>query len=143
MGYLDYSDADLEAMSSEPIAMYNSRYDKNPIVTKTWSFALDSLRFADDLESKRKYRLAAQIAGCCTSIGANVREAQNAESLADFIHKMKIASKEADESEYFLSLCEALEYEKAASLRKRAYELVKILNAIIATSKKRLKDKKR
>ncbi len=141
--YLEFSEKELETLASEPMAFYNPRYKDNPIVDKTWGFALDSLRFADELEVKRKYRLSGQISGCCTSIGANVREAKNAESLPDFIHKMKTASKEADGSEYFLSLCEALGYEKAGALRVRAYELLKILNAIIATSKRRLKEDKK
>jgi four helix bundle protein len=57
------------------------------------------------LEAHHKYVIAKQILKAGTSIGANVREAQNAESKIDFIHKMKIAAKEADETEYWLLLC--------------------------------------
>ena len=49
--------------------------------------------------------MANQLLKAGTSIGANIREAQNSESKADFIHKMKIAAKEADEAEYWLELC--------------------------------------
>jgi four helix bundle protein len=79
------------------------RNDKeNLIVTLSFEFALGIIEFAEELESKRKYVLANQILKSGTSIGANVREAQNAESKADFIHKLKIAAKEADETDYFL-----------------------------------------
>jgi len=49
--------------------------------------------------------VARQLLKAGTSIGANVREVQNAESKTDFIHKMKIAAKETDETEYWLELC--------------------------------------
>jgi four helix bundle protein len=79
------------------------RNDKdNIIVSKSFDFALQIIEFAELLESKRKFILANQILKSGTSIGANIREAQNAESKADFIHKMKIAAKEADETEYWL-----------------------------------------
>ena len=82
------------------------RNDKeNLIVTLSFEFALGIIEFAEELESKRKYVMANQLLKCGTSIGANVREAQNAESKADFIHKLKIAAKEADETDYFLQLC--------------------------------------
>jgi four helix bundle protein len=57
------------------------------------------------MENLKKYNLAKQLFKSGTSIGANVREAQDAESKADFIHKMKIAYKEAEETQYWLSLC--------------------------------------
>ena len=63
--------------------------------------------------------MANQLFKSGTSIGSNVREAQNAESKADFIHKMKIAAKEADETEYWLGLCnESKNYPKTEELRK-------------------------
>jgi four helix bundle protein len=82
------------------------RNDKqNVIVEKTFSFALKVIEFCEILEEKKKYVIARQLLKSGTSIGANVREAQNAESKADFIHKIKIAAKEADETEYWLLLC--------------------------------------
>lgn len=54
--------------------------------------------------------MASQIFRSGTSIGANIREAQNAESKADFIHKFKIAAKEADEVNYWLLLCRGSEF---------------------------------
>lgn len=82
------------------------RNDKeNLIVDLTFKFSLTFLDFCEQLESERKFILSRQLLKSGTSIGANVREAQNAESKADFIHKFKIAAKEADETEYWLMLC--------------------------------------
>ncbi|MEI6277516.1 MAG: four helix bundle protein [Prolixibacteraceae bacterium] len=68
----------------------------NEVVDVSFEFGLEIIELAEILENNRKYVLANQILKSGTSIGANVREAQNAESKADFIHKMKIAAKEAD-----------------------------------------------
>jgi len=77
------------------------RSDKgNPIVDKSFQFAIEIVEFCDLLYVNRKYVIGQQLLKSGTSIGANIREAQNAESKADFIHKMKIAAKEADETEY-------------------------------------------
>ena len=82
------------------------RNDKpNIIVDKTIDFSLLIIRYCEVLENQKKYIIARQLLRSATSIGANVFEAQNAESKADFIHKMKIAAKEADETEYWLLLC--------------------------------------
>jgi four helix bundle protein len=80
----------------------------NLIVEKTLSFSIEIIKFSEQLELK-KYVIAKQLLRSGTSIGANVWEAQNAESKVDFIHKMKIATKEADETSYWLKLCELSE----------------------------------
>ena len=73
-----------------------------------------------------------------TSIGANVFEAQHAESKADFIHKMKIAVKEANETIFWLFLCERSENCPASSsLKNRVEELIRIISKIIISSKGR------
>ena len=79
--------------------------DKNVIVQLTFNFALKIIEFAEELEGAKKFVIAKQLLRCGTSIGASVNEAQSAESKADFIHKMKVASKEAEETEYWLLLC--------------------------------------
>jgi four helix bundle protein len=78
---------------------------ENLIVHMTFSFSLKIIKYVEELEKLKKFVLANQLMKSGTSIGANVREAQNAESKNDFIHKMKIAAKEADETEYWLLLC--------------------------------------
>jgi len=71
-----------------------------------------------------------------TSIGANVREAQNAESKADFIHKLKISAKEADETEYWLTLCKLSEnYPLSEELLIDLNSIIKVLSKIISSTK--------
>jgi four helix bundle protein len=113
------------------------RNDKeNVIVTKSLQFAVDIVKFSEQLESEKKFVVARQLLKSGTSIGANVREAQNAESKADFIHKIKIATKEADETDYWLLLCKLSEsYPYNESLHQNLLELIKILSKIISSSK--------
>ena len=63
---------------------------QNMIVDLSFDFALRIIQFAERLEEKRRYVIARQILKSGTSVGANIREAQNAESRADFIHKRKL-----------------------------------------------------
>ncbi|WP_016777305.1 four helix bundle protein [Anaerophaga thermohalophila] len=69
------------------------RNDKENLIIKlTLEFSLEIIEYSELLEEKRKYVIARQLLKAGTSIGANAREAQNAESKADFLHKMKIAA---------------------------------------------------
>jgi four helix bundle protein len=113
------------------------RNDKeNLIVNLTFQFALQIIEFTEELEAVKKYVIAKQIIKSGTSIGANVREAQNAESKNDFIHKLKIAAKEADETEYFLLLCQfSKTYPFDQSLLDKLQVIIKVLSKIISTSK--------
>jgi four helix bundle protein len=73
------------------------RNDKeNIIVEKSFQFALEIVLYCELLEENKKYVVSRQLLASGTSIGANVREAQNAESKVDFIHKLKVAAREAD-----------------------------------------------
>jgi four helix bundle protein len=114
------------------------RDDKHTIITdKSFEFALKILEFAEILNTDKKFVVANQMLKSGTSIGANIREAQNAESKADFIHKMKIAAKEADETEYWLLLCKSSpHYPFQDQLLEDLNVLMKIINKIISTSKK-------
>ena len=110
---------------------------KNLIVDVSFEFSLKIIEFAEELESKRKFVFANQLLKAGTSRGANIREAQNAESKADFIHKMNIAAKEADEVEYFLLLCKcAKSYPFDQELLDRLNDIIRILSKIISSSKK-------
>ncbi len=73
-------------------------FSNNPLVKHCIEFALMIIRQAEVLESNKKYVIAKQLLKCGTSMGANVMEAQSAESKADFLHKLKIADKEAHET---------------------------------------------
>jgi four helix bundle protein len=116
--------------------MRNDR--KNLIVEMTTDYALKIVDYAEALESERKYVLAKQILRSGTSIGANIREAQNAESKADFVHKFKIAAKEADEVQYWLDLCkQAKSYpDPAPELFQRLEIIIRIISKILSSSKR-------
>jgi len=102
-------------------------------------FSLEIMEYVELLESKRKFVIANQLLRAATSVGANCHEAQSAESLADFIHKLKIASKEAVETEYWLKLCQASpNYPDPKNLFDMNLELLRLLGSIITTAKKKL-----
>ena len=116
------------------------RSDKENIIVKlTFDFSIKIIKFSEELRKIHKYEMASQVFRSGTSIGANIREAQNAESKADFIHKFKISAKEADEVEYWLLLCQESEFypnpEKGLILDLKS--IIKIMSKIIATSKRR------
>jgi four helix bundle protein len=66
---------------------------KNEVLELSFEFALRIIEFTEELESTRKYVISRQLLKSGTSIGANIREAQNAESKSDFVHRMKISAK--------------------------------------------------
>ena len=110
---------------------------ENIIQQKSFLFAVRIINLYKYLTNEKKeFVLSKQILRSGTSIGANSKEAQNAESKADFIHKLKIAIKEADETEYWLFLCDAHKsYPDCKELLMDLSEILKILNKIISTSK--------
>lgn len=113
------------------------RDDKeNIIVIKSFEFALKIVQYCEQLDICKKFTIANQLIRSGTSIGANIREAQNTESKADFIHKMKIAAKEADETEYWLLICKnSPSYPYNDELLDLIKGLIKIISKIISTSK--------
>ena len=113
--------------------MRNDR--SNIIVDKTINFSLMVIKYCEALESEKKFVIARQLLRSATAIGANVCEAQNAESRADFIHKMKIAAKEASETFYWLTLCERSDgYGFDKKMTDDLNEIVKILSRIISSA---------
>ena len=116
---------------------FQEKYKNNLILLKSFEFAKKVVQYTEKLEEDRKYVIANQLLKSGTSIGANIKEAQNAESKADFIHKMKIAMKEADETEFWLFLCNELEnYPNTEELLTEVFDILKITNKIISTTKK-------
>ncbi|MCO6147702.1 four helix bundle protein [Flavobacterium sp. NRK1] len=109
---------------------------ENIVVTKSVEFALGIISYCELLESHKKFIVANQLLKSGTSVGANIHEAQNAESRADFIHKVKIAAKEIEETKYWLLLCErASSYPFDESLKTKINELGLIVYKILSTSK--------
>ena len=117
---------------------------ENIISEKTRSFAIKIIKFCKILsEEKREYIISRQLFRSGTSIGANVRESNNAQSKADFINKLSIALKEADETAYWLELLiesEIIDKQQFEKLNKDLNEIIAILTASIKTlkSKKQL-----
>ena len=110
---------------------------ENIIVSKTIAFALDIISYAELLEKKKKYVIARQLLKSEISIGANVHEVQNSESRADFIHKIKIAAKEVEETKYWLKLCkQADSYPFDKNLEVQINEIGLIIYKILSSSKK-------
>jgi four helix bundle protein len=90
------------------------------------------------LIAEKEYILSKQILRSATSIGANVREAQNAVSKKDFKHKLSISQKEADETLYWLELLERTDYLTEGEFNKlhnNASELIRIIRTIILNTK--------
>lgn len=109
----------------------------NLILNVTFDFSLLIIEYAEKLNEMNKFVFSNQILKAGTSIGANVKEAQNAESKSDFIHKFKIAAKEADEVEYWLLLANHSNYyPDTTTLLNQLTEIQKIINKIISTSKR-------
>ncbi|MFP5471053.1 MAG: four helix bundle protein [Bacteroidia bacterium] len=115
----------------------NPKYKENTILKLSFELAVDIIKFSELLDEQRKFTISKQILRSGTSIGANIKEAQNAESKADFIHKLKISSKEADELEYWLLLCNEVDtYPNTDELLEKLTSVKKLLNKIISSTKK-------
>ena len=112
---------------------------RNEILELSFEFAVDIIEFSELLEDHKKYIVARQLLKSGTSVGANVRESQNCESSADFVHKLKIAAKEADETEYWLLLCErAKKYPYNPILMTKLISIKKLLSSIISKMKNKM-----
>ena len=110
----------------------------NVIVEKSKAFAIAVVRLYQQISSERKeYVLSRQFVKSGTSIGANVHEAVRAQSHADFISKMSIALKEAEETEYWLDLLHETDYVDDSayhSIQSQNGELLRLLMAICKTA---------
>jgi four helix bundle protein len=115
---------------------------QNPLKDKSFQFALKIVKLYTFLsEQRREYVMSKQLLRSGTSIGANIREAQNAQSKADFIHKLSISQKECDETLYWLELLHQsgfLEEKEFTAIHKEANELLKMLRSSILTTKQNI-----
>ncbi|MDA3823030.1 MAG: four helix bundle protein [Bacteroidales bacterium] len=133
-------------MSNEehsPLSTVNSQLKPNPIKEKSFAFSLRIIKMCRFLnDEKREFVLSKQLLRSGTAIGALVREAEQAESKADFIHKMAIALKEANETDYWIELLfqsETISNKEYESINPQIVELCKILTSIVKTSRTKLK----
>ncbi|ASS47303.1 MAG: hypothetical protein A3D31_15780 [Candidatus Fluviicola riflensis] len=117
------------------------------IKERSFEFALETLKLCKIIaENEREYIITKQLSRSSTSVGANIREARNAVSKNDFIHKLAISQKECDESLYWLELLTEFierDYVEIVKLRKEALELLLILSSIILKTKQNANWKKR
>ena len=116
---------------------------ENILKTKSFDFAVRIVKLYKFLKKEHnEFILSQQIIRSGTSIGALIREAEHGESLKDFIHKLTIGLKEANESKYWLDLLFATDFinkKMYDSINKDCEELLKLLTASVKTSKSRLK----
>ena len=112
---------------------------KGAILTKSKDFAIRIIKLTRYLqEDKHEYVLSKQILRSGTSIGANARESNNAQSRADFLNKLSIALKEADETQYWLELLvesDIISKSQFESLNDNLTEIIAMLTASIKTTK--------
>ncbi len=114
---------------------------KSPLHTKRYLFAVRIIKMYQYLvENKRCYDIAHQVVRSGTSIGASVREAEFAQSPQDFVHKLSISLKEANETDYWLHLLSDtgfIDGKMFESMSSDCNELIAILISSIKTSKQR------
>lgn len=117
-----------------------SYHTSNIVQEKTFKFSLMIIGYTEHLRRIGQREMASQLFRSGTGIGANICEAQNAESHADFVHKFKIAAKESEETQYWLRLCLASEHypNPDEGLYSEIQQICRIINRIIGSSKKRI-----
>ena len=118
-------------------SIHELSYDFACRITRLYQFLTEDAEYKEYIQSKQIYRSG-------TSIGANVRESKHAQSDADFLSKMSIAYKEADESDYWLNLLHDNGYlndDQFDSLNKDIDRILKILTSIVKTLNEKVKKK--
>ncbi len=115
---------------------------KSVLKEKSFALALRIIKLYKFLiDNKKEYVMSKQVLRSGTSVGANIREAQNAESKMDFVHKLAIAQKECDETLYWMELLVASDYistESYQSVSDEAEQVLKMIKAAILTTKKNI-----
>jgi len=118
-------------------SIHELSYDFACRITRLFQYLTEDAEYKEYVISKQLYRSG-------TSIGANVRESKHAQSDADFLSKMSIAYKEADESDYWMNLLHDNGYlndEQFESLKKDMERILKILTSIVKTLNQKVKGK--
>lgn len=114
---------------------------ESPVRKKSYDFALEAIGLFRILQAQKEYVLSKQFLKSATSIGANVEEANAAQSKRDFLSKMSIAAKEARETHYWLRLLQdsqIIEHDFSKSIEKTE-ELIRILTSIVKTTSQQIK----
>ena len=120
-----------------------SNEKRNEILEMSFDFALEIIELTRYLKLNKEFVISNQLLKSGTSIGANVSEAQAAQSTKDFIAKMSIASKEARETEYWIRLLDKSKsidsYENKSKLFDQIHSIVKLLTSIIKTTQEKIR----
>lgn len=132
----------MEAENNWFVSEINYEY-KNSVVDKSFKFAIRIIKFYKILieRENKYYPLFKQLLRSGTSIGANITEAQSSPSKKDFINKLNIGLKEANETKYWIELLketELINEKEYLSVLNDCTELIKLLTSIIKTSKENL-----
>jgi four helix bundle protein len=122
--------------------MKNKIMGKNVLKDKSYSFAIRIVQLYKHLsETKREFVLSKQVLRSGTSVGALIREAEFAQSKKDFISKMSISLKEANETSYWIDLLKDTSFlttDEYNSLNEKIKELIKMLVSTVKTTKQNL-----
>lgn len=112
----------------------------NPLMDKSMDLAIAVLEAIDRIQDLKANRISGQLSRSGTAVGAMVREAQNAESRRDFIHKLKIAAKEAEETRYWLLICQS-QYSlyNWDSVLELSNEVIRIIGKSLSTAFKNMR----
>lgn len=132
-------------MSASKYKILNGKMNENPLKTKSYAFALRIVKLykflAFETFETKEFVLSKQVLRSGTSIGANIAEGNRGQSKPDFVHKLSVALKEADETEYWLNLLRDSEFITAGqceSLLADCLELQKMLTSSIKTAKRNM-----
>jgi four helix bundle protein len=115
----------------------------NILKSKSYQFVHQTIVVCKKLQDQKEFILSKQLLRSATSVGANVREANNAHSKADFIYKLSISIKECDESRYWLELLKDslyIEQNVFENLHSEALQIHRLLTKIILSTKKNMKN---
>jgi four helix bundle protein len=139
-GCVSVNSLHLSPSSLNSLHALNPRHKNNPVIIRSFELSLAAVNYCSILEKEGKFVISRQLLKCSTSVAANIREAQNAESRADFIHKLKLAAKELEETEYWLDLCSQAHGYPDPSMVSESMEsvrrlLFKILSSSIQNNK--------
>ena len=112
---------------------------ENVVMNKSYAFALRIVKLYKYLVyEKKEYVLSKQLLRSGTSIGALIKEGEHAQSKADFLNKMNVALKEANETQYWIELLrdsDYLSYEESLSIYDNSDELIRLLASIVKSTK--------
>lgn len=118
--------------------MQKELLQNNPILKLSFDFSLMLIDYCESLHDTKRYIVGNQLLRLGTSIGVNSIEAQNAESKTDFIHKIKAAAKEAEETHYLLLLCDYTQVTPdSQNLFSKLAEVKQVLNKILIAAKRK------